>query len=627
MGTIRQYAAGSNGPAAARGGPAGLWGLAVNAISLGSKPDNGEVRMRFIFSQMAFFLAAQSNQRNLKLMFRFIMMVLLLIIFYSCIFHVLMKMEGRGDDYSIITGLYWTFTVMSTLGFGDITFHSDLGRLFTICVTVSGILLFMLVMPFTFIRFVYAPWLEAQSQAMVPTKVKDGVRGHVIVAGTGSIAQSVVDRLHHHAIPYVHVLSDYAQAVERFDKHYSVMTGDFDSPQTYINARVTEASLVAALYDDLKNTNIAATVREISPAVRIAGSVDHEDSIDILQLAGCNHTYHFARMLGEAMAHRVLLPSMRSNIIAVFGDLCILEVPAQYTPYVGKALKATDLRSRFSLTAVCIWRGRKYMPAMPDTVIEEGGTLLLAGTGKEIHQFDEHLARNTVGDDGPVLILGGGRVGRAAAFALEKRGIAFRLIEKNPRLIPENDARFIAGSAADIDTLRKAELDRIHAAIVTTHDDDLNIYLTIYCRKLRPDIQIISRATLDRNVESLYGAGANFVMSHASMASNTITNLLRPGSVAMLTEGLNIFRVGTPETLVGVSLAESNIRKDTQCNVVAVASPGGTHIPPNPLDKLEASDEIILIGTADAEQAFMEKYPPRHKTGFLWKEDARAGTI
>ena len=43
------------------------------------------------------------------------------------------------------------------------------------------------------------------------------------------------------------------------------------------------------------------------------------------------------------------------------------------------------------------------------------------------------------------------------------------------------------------------------------HNDDLNIYLTIYCRKLRPDIQIISRSTLERNVASLYSAGANLV--------------------------------------------------------------------------------------------------------------------
>ncbi|SBV98982.1 TrkA-N domain-containing protein [uncultured delta proteobacterium] len=566
--------------------------------------------MKFIFSQMAFFLAEQSNQRNLKVMMRFIAMVLLLIILYSVIFHMIMAMEGRGDDYSPLTGLYWTLTVMSTLGFGDITFHSDLGRMFSVVVLMSGIVLFMLVMPFTFIRFVYAPWLDAQRQAMVPVKMPETLRGHVIVTGSDSVALSVVDRLRQYAIPYVHIIQDYTLALARYDKSYSVMFGELDTPQTYRAAQVEHAALVAALNDDLKNTNIASTVREISPTVRIAASVDHVDSLDILQLAGCNYTYLFAQMLGEAMARRVLQPGMRTNTIAVLGDLSIVEVPAQYTPYVGKALKTTDLRNRFNLTAVGIWHGKKYVPAMPDTVIEEGASLLLAGTADQIRQFDGHLAKSAEDGNQPVLILGGGRVGMAAARGLERRGMAFRLVEKSPELIPANDERFVLGSAADIDTLRRADIDTTNAAIVTTHNDDLNIYLTIYCRKLRPDIQIISRATLDRNVESLYSAGANLVMSHATMAANTITTLLRPGRVVMLTEGLNIFRVAMPAPLVGLPLKDSNIRQDTQCNVVALSGADGMRVSLDPTVPLNKDDEIILIGTADAERAFMEKYPP-----------------
>ena len=47
---------------------------------------------------------------------------------YSVLFHVIMEMEGQRHSW--LTGLYWTLTVMSTLGFGDITFTTDLGRLF-----------------------------------------------------------------------------------------------------------------------------------------------------------------------------------------------------------------------------------------------------------------------------------------------------------------------------------------------------------------------------------------------------------------------------------------------------------------------------------------------------------------
>ena len=57
---------------------------------------------------------------------------------------------------------------MSTLGFGDITFHTDAGRAFSILVLMSGIVLLLIVLPFAFIRFFYAPWLEAQLRLRAP---------------------------------------------------------------------------------------------------------------------------------------------------------------------------------------------------------------------------------------------------------------------------------------------------------------------------------------------------------------------------------------------------------------------------------------------------------------------------
>ena len=77
---------------------------------------------------------------------------------YSILFHVLMLYEGQ--EHSWMTGLYWTLTVMSTLGFGDITFHSDLGRTFSIVVLLSGMVSLLMLLPFTFIEFFYAPWMQ-----------------------------------------------------------------------------------------------------------------------------------------------------------------------------------------------------------------------------------------------------------------------------------------------------------------------------------------------------------------------------------------------------------------------------------------------------------------------------------
>ncbi|MCL1985702.1 MAG: NAD-binding protein [Betaproteobacteria bacterium] len=564
--------------------------------------------MKFIFSQMAYFVGLESNRRNMLFMLRLLLFLITLTAIYSILFHFIMQAEGR--EFSPITGLYWTFTVMTTLGFGDITFDSDLGRIFTIVVLLSGILLFMFVMPFTFIRFVYGPWLEAQLKIVVPRDLPADTSGHVIVAGTDSIAMSLVEHLRQFGTPYALLVSDAKLALDLFDRHYRVVEGDLDSRQTYENLRVNAAAMVVTLYDDLKNTNIASKVREASQGVPLLSSADHEDSLDILRLAGCNYVYHFAQILGQAMAGRAFGLHMFTNTIGRFASLCIAEAPALRTPYVGKTLRETDLRSHFGLNVVGVWRGKKYTPPLPEMLIEAEDMLLLAGTADRLDRFDSRMESAEKKSEAAMLILGGGRVGRAVAKSLEGRNIPFCLVEKDPAIIPQNATNnYILGSAADRDILRKGGIDTTRTVIVTTRDDDLNIYLTIYCRKLRPDVQIISRATLERNVPSLYSAGANLVLSTATLATSVIANILTPGRVFALTEGLNIFRINVPPMLVGVSLRDSNLRRNTQCNVVAVRSGKDLSLPPNPATPLLEGDELILIGTIEAEREFMAQYP------------------
>ncbi|WP_027187941.1 NAD-binding protein [Desulfovibrio cuneatus] len=140
-------------------------------------------------------------------------------------------------------------------------------------------------------------------------------------------------------------------------------------------------------------------------------------------------------------------------------------------------------------------------------------------------------------------------------------------------------------------------MEETETVVVTTHDDDVNIYLTMYCRKLRTGVQIISRANLDRNVVNLYSAGANLVVSQAGMVATTIVNLLTPNRVFMLTEGMSVFRVLLPASLRGKNLVSMNIRTNTECNVVAIARPDGVQVPPDPQAQLNMGDELVLIGS------------------------------
>ena len=134
-----------------------------------------------------------------------------------------------------------------------------------------------------------------------------------------------------------------------------------------------------------------------------------------------------------------------------------------------------------------------------------------------------------------------------------------------------------------------------------------NIYLTIYCRKLRPDAQIITRAFLHRNVEPLHRAGADFVMSQDHMGANTIFNLLNRADILMITEGLDIFSQKTPGSLVEKNFAILKSEK-TGCSIVAIKGNGTIVITPSPSDHQFSEDgEIIRIGD-ETEKEFELKF-------------------
>ncbi|HSP76912.1 MAG TPA: TrkA C-terminal domain-containing protein, partial [Myxococcaceae bacterium] len=99
-----------------------------------------------------------------------------------------------------------------------------------------------------------------------------------------------------------------------------------------------------------------------------------------------------------------------------------------------------------------------------------------------------------------------------------------------------------------------------------------------------------------------------FVMSYASMGANTILNVLEQGDVVMLAEGLDVFRYPASGRLVGQLLRDTRIREETGCSVIAVEIGGKLTVNPEPTQPISSDTEFILIGTAEGERRFKERF-------------------
>ena len=72
--------------------------------------------MKFLVAELMGIVSQKQLQRNVRLLVRYLLVVLASVAIYSVLFHVLMEREGR--DFSWLTGVYWTLMLPRRLGDG-----------------------------------------------------------------------------------------------------------------------------------------------------------------------------------------------------------------------------------------------------------------------------------------------------------------------------------------------------------------------------------------------------------------------------------------------------------------------------------------------------------------------------
>jgi Trk K+ transport system NAD-binding subunit len=466
--------------------------------------------------------------------------------------------------------------------------------------------LLLIILPFLFIRHVYAPWIEQRTQARLSDLrgVPEDVSGHVLICASDPIALALVRRLELSNVPAFIIEHDADTALRMQDSGIPVVKGEVDAVETLAAAGVKRARLVLANAKDTVNANIALTVRELSKSVEIAALADFEDSIDILEMSGATHVLPLTRRLGEHLANRVSAESARANVIGRFHDLLLAEFHVRNTQLEGQTIRETRLREEIGASIVGVWQRGRLVPAAPNVRLSALGIPVVVGTAEQIEELNGRLADDLVDRDheegtGPVLVLGGGRVGRAVARALKRRDMPVHMVERNAALerklagIPD---RLVLGNAADREVL------------IRTHDDATNVYLTLYCRRLNPGARILTRVTHERNVAAIQRAGADFVLSYVSLGVQTVVAIAQRREVIVLGEGVDLFYIPVPNSIADKTLTETAIGARTGLNVIAIHEDGKVLTDLGPSRQLARGTSLLALGSADQRRRFAELY-------------------
>ncbi len=514
-----------------------------------------------------------------------------------------LKLWLEGEEYSFLTGVYWVLSTMSTLGLGDIVFATTLGRVFTVGVLLSGILLLLVVLPFAFIRFFYAPWLASRT---IPANLS----GHVVIAGRGDLAQPLTEKLELHSIPHFVVEPDPDVAARLEQEGVPVVARSLDDAVASAGLRMNDAALVVLDGTDAENTTNALHVREHNASAHVAAVATSDQAEEILRMAGVSRVLPLKQQLGQHLAARLNAGHAQTHVVGRFRDLYVCELPVHLTPWVGKTLQQLDLRAKFGVNVIGLLDQARFVSVTSQTTLTDRCVPIVIGTAEQIRALDEFLVIYNVNYN-PVLIVGGGVVGRAAARVLHQRSVPVWIVDLASRdghwgaYEPE---RWVTGDARDRSVLLGAGIQDAPGVLLTTRDDTTNIYLALLCRNLSPDVHIVSRVTKENNLVAVQRAGANVVLSHTSLGVSSVFAALHRRELVVLGEGVELHEFEVPSRLVGMTLSDTAIASRTGLNVIAIERDGGLVGSPGPAVVLRAGDGLVMVGDQEQLENFSEHF-------------------
>ncbi|HET8598655.1 MAG TPA: voltage-gated potassium channel protein [Castellaniella sp.] len=169
-----------------------------------------------------------------------------------------------------VTALYFSIVSMSTVGYGDISPHTDAARLFTISVILLGITVFA-----TSISAVVGPMIGGNIRRLMRGRISHTMRkNHIILAGASPLAQSLHDALRQRGHDVTIVIP--SAEGHPYPADADILEGDASETAVLQQAGAAHARYILALrQDDAENAFIVMAGREAGgPGTRLVALVN-----------------------------------------------------------------------------------------------------------------------------------------------------------------------------------------------------------------------------------------------------------------------------------------------------------------------------------------------------------------
>ena len=308
--------------------------------------------------------------------------------FGTILFHLL-------EGWSILDSLYVTVQTVTTVGFGDLTPRTVLGRVFATVFMMVGVGVVLYALTSTVQTIVHSELFARYGHSRKMSKLRD----HFIICGAGRVGSHLVRSLRDTEGTFLVIESDQQKVEALMDAGVAVLLRDATLEESLKEAGVEHArGLATCLPDDADNVYVVLTARDLNPGIHIVARAAAEQAESKLIRAGANRVVAPTIIGGHRMAMALTKPAVGDFLDSVTANHLELgfeqlEVDP-VSRLVGRKLSETVIRSELNIVVVSIRRSNGEIIFNPsgETKIESGDMLIAIGNAESLARLNS-LAR------------------------------------------------------------------------------------------------------------------------------------------------------------------------------------------------------------------------------------------
>ena len=298
------------------------------------------------------------------------------------------------EDYSLLDAVYMTVITITTIGFKEVHPLQAHGRIFTIFLALSGMVLTLLYVGLLTQFIVEGRFSRIFGRRKVERAVAR-LKNHVVLCGAGRIGSLIAQELKKEKAPFVIIERNTEKFNRMLEEGHLCIHGDASDEKMLKLAGIERAKgLLFALAKDSETVFAILSAKQLNPELYIIARAIEVGAEKTLNMAGANRVVSPYQSVSNRMVNAVLRPTVVDMFDLTFVDenfhLTMEGINVSRKSFLAsRSIIDLNFRADFGLTIVAINRadGKVILGPGPNDVIEAGDVLIVAGQKSDVEKL------------------------------------------------------------------------------------------------------------------------------------------------------------------------------------------------------------------------------------------------